>query len=87
MRLHRSQETSHSTSSNRGGRGRRPSMNNHYTFCNCGSYVDIGISRSQDTRHYSSHNLVARVDVELEVDMGIDPANISPRTNANVVYC
>ena len=62
--VHRSLETIHTSSSNSGGPGRRSIMIRKSDFSNCGGYVDIGGSRSQDTSHSSSLDRGTRVHVE-----------------------
>ena len=60
----KSLETSHTSSSICGGRGSRSSMTSHSASHIRGGYVDIGESRSQDTRHCYSYNRGTRVLVE-----------------------
>ena len=61
---HRSQDTSHSTSSNHGGCGRRSSLTRHASSRNCGGYVDRSESMPQETIHYYSYNQETAFDVE-----------------------
>ena len=61
---HRYQETSHSNSSNCGGRGHRLSLTSHSSSGNYVGYVDISGSRSQETIHFTSCNQETRFDIE-----------------------
>ena len=65
---HRSLETSHSSSSNHGGRGHRYFDTSHSSSCNIGGYDSSDVvrdgSRSQETSHCSSQNWRTIVDVE-----------------------